>query len=108
LREGVRGTTQPFTSADVAYTAMQMWKKHLNYGPRCSRSEAVETPTDHRDLHARPMPLAAGRARRLYRAEARLRGQRTENPANTAPIGTGPSVRNTSAVIIAEKNPNYR
>jgi len=37
LRRGVTWHDgRPFTSADVQFTAMEMWKKILNYGPRSS------------------------------------------------------------------------
>ncbi len=45
LREGVTWHDgKPFTSADVAYTAMEMWKKILNYGSTLQLYlDAVET-----------------------------------------------------------------
>ena len=46
LRQGVNWHDgKPFTSADVQYTAMEMWKKHLNYGTALQLFlEAVDTP----------------------------------------------------------------
>src|SRR5215212_11838544 len=61
LRQGVTWHDgKPFTSADVAFTAMEMWKKHLNYGTTLQLYlEAVETPDAHTAVfrYGRPMPL---------------------------------------------------
>lgn len=119
LREGVSWHDgRPFTSADVAYTAMELWKKHLNYGSTLQLAlEAVETPDATTAIfkYARPMPLDL-----LLRALPDLgyiapkhvfEGTNVlENPANTAPIGTGPFKfvqYERGQFIIAEKNPNY-
>ena len=99
LREGVKWHDgKPFTSADVAYSAMEQWKKHLNYGTTLQLYlDAVETPDAHTAVfrYSRPMPLNL-----LLRALCDLgyivpkhvfeTGNVLENPANTAPIGTGP------------------
>ena len=61
LREGVNWHDgKPFTSADVQYTALEMWKKHLNYGTQLQQYlEAVDTPDAHTAVfrYSRPMPL---------------------------------------------------
>lgn len=61
LREGVSWHDgKPFTSADVQYTAMEMWKKHLNYGSTLQMYlDAVDTPDAHTAVfrYSRPMPL---------------------------------------------------
>jgi peptide/nickel transport system substrate-binding protein len=109
---------KPFSSADVQYTAMEMWKKHLNYGSTLQLYlEAVETPDPHTAIfrYARPMPLDL-----LLRALPDLgyiaprhvfEGTNLlENPANTAPIGTGPFkfVRyERGQHVIVDRNPDY-
>lgn len=119
LRQGVTwhdGT--PFTAADVQYTAMEMWKKHLNYSTTLQLYlDAVDTPDDHTAIfrYSRPMPLDL-----LLRALADLgyvaprhiyeNTNVLENPANTAPIGTGPfkfERYERGQYIIAVRNPDY-
>ncbi|HRO61578.1 MAG TPA: ABC transporter substrate-binding protein, partial [Burkholderiaceae bacterium] len=119
LREGVSWHDgKPFTSADVQYTAMEMWKKHLNYGTALQLYlDAVDTPDAHTAVfrYSRPMPLDL-----LLRALADLgyvapkhvyEGTNVlENPANTAPIGTGPfkfSKYERGQYIIAVRNDDY-
>src|SRR3712207_4364356 len=50
LRQGVTWHDgRPFTAADVQFTAMEMWKKHLNYGTQLQQYlEAVDTPEDRK------------------------------------------------------------
>ena len=119
LRQGVKwhdGT--PFTSADVKYNALELWKKHLNFGTALQLNlEAVDTPDESTVIfkYSRPMPLDL-----LLRALADLgyvvpkhkfEGTNVlENPANTAPIGTGPYrfvQYQRGQYIIAERNPEY-
>ncbi len=61
LREGVnRHDGKPFTSADVQFTAMEMWKKILNYGTTLQLFlTAVDTPDPLTAVfrYERPMPL---------------------------------------------------
>ena len=119
LREGVRWHDgKPFTAADVQYTAMEMWKKHLNYGTTLQLYlEAVDTPDPHTAVfrYGRPMPLDL-----LLRALPDLgyiaprhvfEGTNLlENPANTAPVGTGPFKfvqYERGQFVIAERNPSY-
>ena len=119
LREGVSWHDgKPFTAADVQYTAMEMWKKHLNYGTQLQQYlDAVETPDPHTAVfrYSRPMPLNL-----LLRALCDLgyiaprhvfEGTNIiENPANTAPIGTGPFrfvQYERGQYVIAERNPTY-
>ncbi|BAT61195.1 oligopeptide-binding protein AppA precursor [Variibacter gotjawalensis] len=119
LRQGVTWHDgKPFTSADVQYTAMEMWKKHLNYGTTLQLYlEAVDTPDKYTAIfrYARPMPLdLLLRAlpdlgyiapRHIYEGTNVL-----ENPANTAPVGTGPFKfvqYERGQFIIAERNPKY-
>ena len=107
-----------FQYLDVQYTAMEMWKKHLNYGTTLQLYlDAVDTPDANTAVfrYSRPMPLDL-----LLRALADLgyvapkhvyEGTNVlENPANTAPIGTGPFKfvqYERGQYIIAERNPNY-
>jgi peptide/nickel transport system substrate-binding protein len=119
LREGVQWHDgKPFSSADVQYTAMEMWKKYLNYGTQLQQYlETVDTPDAHTAIfrYSRPMPsdlllralcdLGYVAPRHVFEGTNIL-----ENPANTAPIGTGPFkfVRyERGQYVIAERNPNY-
>jgi peptide/nickel transport system substrate-binding protein len=109
---------RPFTSTDVQFTAMEMWKKILNYG---TAVQLFLTRGGHAGPAHRRVPLraadaaepAAARAAgpRLHLAEACLRRLRhRQNPANTAPVGTGPYrfvQYERGQFIIAERNPNY-
>jgi len=119
LRRGVQWHDgRPFTSADVQFTAMAMWKQILNYGTTLQQFlEAVDTPDAHTAVfrYSRPMPQGL-----LLRAMPDLgyispkhifeTGDIRQNPANTAPIGTGPFrfvQYERGQFIIAERNPNY-
>ncbi len=119
LREGVNWHDgKPFTAADVQYSAMEMWKKYLNYGTQLQQYlEAVDTPDPHTAVfrYSRPMPLDL-----LLRALCDLgyiaprhvfEGTNIlENPANTAPIGTGPFKfvqYERGQYVIADRNPSY-
>src|SRR5437667_444887 len=61
LRKGISWHDgKPFTSADVEFTAMNMWKKILNYGSTLQLFlTAVETPDPETAIfkYERPMPL---------------------------------------------------
>ena len=119
LREGVKWHDgKPFTAADVQFTAMEMWKKYLNYGTQLQQYlTAVETPDPYTAIfkYSRPMP-----ADLLLRALCDLgyiapkhvfEGTNIlENPANTAPIGTGPFKfvqYERGQYVIADRNPDY-
>jgi len=119
LRQGVTWHDgKPFTSADVAFTAMEMWKKILNYGTTLQQFlTEVQTPDAHTAVfkYERPMPQGL-----LLRALPDLgyispkhiyeTGDIRQNPANTAPIGTGPFKfvqYERGQFIIAERNTNY-
>jgi len=119
LRQGVTWHDgRPFTSADVQFTAMEMWKKILNYGTTLQLFlDAVDTPDAHTAIfrYSRPMPLNL-----LLRAipdlgyiSAKHVYEGTDirqNPANTAPMGTGPFrfvQYERGQFIIADRNPNY-
>lgn len=119
LRRGVTWHDgRPFTSADVQFTAMEMWKKILNYGTTLQQFlTEVQTPDPHTAIfkYERPMPQGL-----LLRALPDLgyispkhvfeTGDIRQNPANTAPVGTGPFrfvQYERGQFIIAERNPNY-
>lgn len=119
LREGVKWHDgKPFTSADVQFTAMEIWKKYLNYGSTLQQYlEAVDTPDAHTAVfrYSRPMPLdlllralpdlGYVSPKHVYEGTNIL-----ENAANTAPIGTGPfkfARYERGQFVIAERNPDY-
>ena len=119
LRQGVQWHDgKPFTSADVQYNALELWRKLQNYGTQLHRDlEAVDTPDAQTAVfrYARPIPLdLLLRAlcdlgyvvpRHVYEGSNPL-----ENPANTAPIGTGPFkfVRyERGQYVQVEANPGY-
>ena len=119
LRENVRWHDgKPFTAADVQYTALELWKKHLNYGSTLQKNlQEVETPNAHTVVfrYSEPMPLDL-----LLRALPDLGyiaprhvyegGNVLDNPANLEPIGTGPFKivkYERGQYIIADRNPDY-
>ncbi|ARC88587.1 ABC transporter substrate-binding protein [Rhodovulum sp. MB263] len=99
LREGVLwhdGT--PFSSADVAFSAMEVWKPLQNIGRALfANLEAVETPDALTAIFrfSQPMPLqlianalpvvSSVLPKHLYEGT-----DIATNPTNAAPIGTGP------------------
>ncbi|MDF7666493.1 ABC transporter substrate-binding protein [Orbaceae bacterium ESL0727] len=119
LREGVKWHDgQPFTASDVQYSALEFWKKRLNFSTALQLNlDAVDTPDDHTAVfhYSRPMPLdLLLRAlvdlgyvvpRHLYEGTDVL-----NNPYNLAPVGTGPFKfvdYKRGQYIIAERNPDY-
>ncbi|RJF77705.1 ABC transporter substrate-binding protein [Rhodopseudomonas palustris] len=119
LRKGVTWHDgKPFTSEDVAFTAMNMWKKILNYGSTLQLFlTAVDTPDPQTAIfrYERPMPLnlllralpdlGYISAKHIYET-----GDIRQNPANLAPVGTGPFKFNKyerGQYIIADRNDNY-
>ncbi len=109
---------QKFTSADVQFCAMEMWKKYQNYGTLLHRNlTAVDTPDDLTAVfrYAEPMPMSL-----LLRAACELcyvapkhvfdGADILKNPANLAPIGTGPFkfISYTPGDnLTLERNPHY-
>ncbi len=99
LRQGVTWHDgKPFSSADVAFSALEVWKKHGNLGRAVFRElEAVETPDAHTAIFrfAVPTPaqlirnalpaLTAVVPKHLYEGTDIMR-----NPANQKLVGTGP------------------
>src|SRR6266545_2648547 len=119
LRQGVTWHDgRPFTSADVEFTAMNMWKKILNYGSTLQLFlTAVETPDAQTAVfkYERPMPLhlllralpdlGYVSAKHLYES-----GDIRQNPTNLAPVGTGPFKfvkYERGQYVIADRNPDY-
>jgi peptide/nickel transport system substrate-binding protein len=119
LRRGVTfsdGT--PFTSADVAFSAMEVWKPLQNLGRVVfGNLEAVETPDAHTAVFrfAVPTPpqlienalptLTAVLPRHLYEGTDIVL-----NPLNLAPVGTGPFVfaaHEPGQFYRLERNPSY-
>lgn len=99
LREGVTWHDgQPFTSADVAFSALEVWKKHQNIGRSVfANLEAVDTPDAATAVFrfSKPTPFQLIRnalpavtsvvPRHLYEGT-----DIAANPANTKLVGTGP------------------
>ena len=99
LRDGVKWHDgKPFTAADVAFSAIQIWKPLQNLGRVVFKDlEAVDTPRDNVAVFrfSRPTPfqlvknalpaLTAVVPKHLYEGT-----DIANNPANNAPVGTGP------------------
>src|SRR5258707_11839700 len=119
LRKGITWHDgKPFTSADVEFTAMQMWMKILNYGSTLQLFlTSVDTPDPQTAIfrYERPMPLnlllralpdlGYISAKHLYES-----GDIRQNPVNLAPVGTGPFKfvkYERGQYIIADRNPDY-
>ena len=105
LREGVTWHDgEPFTSADVAFSAMEVWKAYGNLGRSFfANLESVDTPDDHTAVFnfSKPMPsqlfeiampaLTAVVPEHIL-AGTELANPDAPNPYNLAPVGTGPFV----------------
>jgi peptide/nickel transport system substrate-binding protein len=99
LREGVKWHDgKPFTSADVAFSALKIWKELQNLGRTVFKDlEAVDTPDETTAIFrfAKPTPfqlirnalpaLSSVVPKHLYE-----NGKIEDNSANNAPVGTGP------------------
>lgn len=99
LREGVKWHDgKPFTSADVAFSALELWKPLQNLGRVVFKDlETVETPDDHTAIFrfSRPTPFqlirnALPALTSVVPKHAYEGSDIAANPANAAPIGTGP------------------
>lgn len=119
LREGVTWHDgEPFTSADVAFSAMEVWKPLQNVGRGVfANLEAVETPDPHTavfrfssptplQLIANALPVVSSvLPRHLYEGT-----DIAENPVNAAPVGTGPFVwgeYRPGEYYLLRRNPDY-
>ncbi|MEZ5780933.1 MAG: ABC transporter substrate-binding protein [Rhizobiaceae bacterium] len=119
LREGVTWHDgKPFTSADVAFSALNIWKPLQNLGRVVFKDlEDVETPDDHTAIfkfstptpfqlirNALP-PLTSVVPKHLYEGT-----DIAANPANSAPVGTGPykfAEHKAGEYYRLEKNADY-
>lgn len=119
LREGVTWHDgKPFTSADVAFSALSVWKPLQNLGRLVfANLEKVETPNDHTAVFhfSKPTPFQLIRnalpvvtsvvPKHLYEGT-----DIATNPANTKPVGTGPFVfaeYKPGEYYRLTRNPNY-
>ncbi len=109
---------KPFTSADVQFCALEMWRKYQNYGTLLHKDlEAVDTPDPltavFRYAQAMPLPLLLRAAPELCYVVPRHLFEGTDllkNPANLKPVGTGPFKfvdYQPDQYLIVERNPDY-
>lgn len=99
LRPGVKWHDgKPFTSADVAFSALHLWKPLQNLGRTVFKDlEAVDTPDELTAVFkfSRPTPFqlirnALPALSSVVPKHVYENGGIEDNPANNAPIGTGP------------------
>jgi peptide/nickel transport system substrate-binding protein len=118
LRAGVKWHDgQPFSSADVAFSVLELWRKYNGRGRSTfANVERVDTPTPQRVVLrlTKPAPylLTALSSiesqvlpRHLYEGSNPL-----INPRNAAPVGTGPFRfvrRQRGSLVQLERNPDY-
>lgn len=119
LRENVSWHDgEPFTCDDVSFTAIEMWKKLLNYSSSLQANlESVDCPDSHTAVfnYSKPMPLDLFVAampdlghpmpKHLYEGTDILASE-----YNTAPVGTGPFKfveYERGQYVMAEKNEDY-
>lgn len=119
LRDGVRWHDgQPFSSADVAFSAMQVWKPMQNIGRGVfANLEAVDTPDPltavFRFAKPTPVQLIANALPVVSSVLPQHLYDGTDiaaNPANAALVGTGPFVwgeYRPGEYYLLRKNPNY-
>lgn len=118
LRQGVKWHDgEPFTSRDVAYTCMEVWKVLHGRGRTIFKDVTeVETPDEHTAVFvmASPSPgmlkSLAAQQTQLLPAHLYEGTDPMTNPYNLEPVGTGP-FRFVSFVagdnLVLEKNPDY-
>lgn len=99
LREGVKWHDgKPFTSADVAFSALQIWKPLQNLGRIVfANLETVETPDDHTAIFRFSKPTPLQLVRNALPAVTSVVAKHifdgtdiAKNPANNQLVGTGP------------------
>src|SRR5690606_12510391 len=120
LREGVRWHDgAPFTSADVAFSALKVWKPLQNLGRLVfANLEAVDTPDDLTAIFrfSKPTPFQLIRnalpavssvvAKHIFENEADI----AASPLNNRPVGTGPFrfvEHRPGEYYLLERNPDY-
>lgn len=120
LRENVRWHDGvPFTSADVAFSALKVWKPLQNLGRLVfANLEAVDTPDDLTAVFrfSKPTPFQLIRnalpvvssvvARHVFENEADI----AASPLNNRPVGTGPFrfvEHRPGEYYLLERNPDY-
>jgi len=118
LRPGVKWHDgKPFTSADVAFSAMKVWKElHPRGRTIYANLTDVETPDPLTAVFklSKPSPVLLSA---LHAYESQILPKHiyegtdiANNPANNAPIGTGPfkfKEWRRGQYVIVEKNPDY-
>lgn len=119
LRPGVRfHDGEAFTSADVAFNALELWKKHQNLGRVVFEDlEAVDTPDAltaiFRFATPTPLQLVANALPALTAVVPRHLFEGTDpltNPHNQKLVGTGPFrflEHQTGQFYRLERNPDY-
>lgn len=118
LRDGVKWHDgKPFTSADVAYSIMEILKQHHPRGRGVfAKVTAVETPDPLTAVFklSEPAPALmyalAGWESPMLPKHVYEGTDVLKNPANNAPVGTGPFKFvewQRGSYIVLEKNPDY-
>ena len=118
LRPGVKWHDgQDFTSADVAWSFMELLKKfHPRGRSTFAALEAVDTPDAHTAVFrlSRPAPAImsalSGSESPILPKHVYASGDPLTNPANNAPVGTGPfrfGEWKRGNYIALERNPTY-
>jgi len=118
LRQGVKWHDgQDFTSADVAYSIFTLKKLHPRGRSSFAGVVAVDTPDPHTAIIrlAKPAPylihaLVGTETPMLPRHIYEPGGDPVANPANNAPVGTGPfrfKQWSRGNYVLLERNPTY-
>ena len=120
LRQGVKWHDgQPFTSADVAFSALEIWRKMQNLGRLVfAHLDDVETPDEHTAIFrfSRPTPFQMIRnalpvvssvvAKHIFENEADIAASALNNQL----VGTGPFrfvEHRPGEYYLLERNPDY-
>lgn len=118
LRPGVKWHDgAPFTSADVAWSAVNVWKAaHPRGRATYANLESVETPDETTAIFrfSKPSPAVL---KALHAVESQILPKHlyegtnlVDNPRNSAPIGTGPFRFvnwDRGSHVMLERNPDY-
>lgn len=120
LRQGVKWHDgAPFTAADVAFSALKVWKPLQNLGRLVfAHLDAVDTPDDHTAIFrfSKPTPFQLIRnalpvvssvvAKHVFENEADI----AASPLNNRLVGTGPfrfTEHRPGEYYLLERNPDY-